>query len=139
MRSRHRTAIPPLAPNSRPTPQNELVSLMTTRTYPNIGQLAAKMSASHSRVVQSIDNLMTPIDEMVCASADGDWMKVAALGNQLSYDSREAGYRGVSVLAQTVANEAIRPDNAHGVKRSLIRLIGTYGRTTRSHAASTPD
>ncbi len=75
---------------------------MTTPTYPNIGQLAAKMSASHQRVAQSIDHLMTPIDEMVDASADGEWLKLAALGNQLSHDSREAGYRGVSVLGQTV-------------------------------------
>ena len=105
---------------------------MTKRTYPNIGQLAARMSANHSRVVNSIDYMIAPIDEMVRASSDGDWEKVATLGQQLSQDSRDTGYRGVSVMAQVVANEAGRPDNAHGVKRSLIRLIGTYGRTTRS-------
>ncbi|NLS94312.1 MAG: hypothetical protein GXX96_19300 [Planctomycetaceae bacterium] len=77
---------------------------------------------------------MAPIDEMVQASTDGNWSRVAELGRQLSQDSRQAGYRGVSVMAQVVANEAARPDNAHGARRSLIRLIGTYGRTTRSHA-----
>ena len=109
---------------------------MTERTYPNIGQLTARMSANHSRVVSSIDHMFAPIDEMVQASANGDWSRVAALGHQLSDDSREAGYRGVSVMAQVVANEAGRPDNAHGTKRSLIRLIGTYGRTTRPRTAT---
>lgn len=109
-------------------------SVMAQRSLPNIGQLAAQMSANHSRVVRSIDHLMAPIDEMVQASTDGNWSRVAELGRQLSQDSRQAGYRGVSVMAQVVANEAARPDNAHGVRRSLIRLIGTYGRTTRSHA-----
>ncbi len=112
---------------------------MTKTAYPNIGQLTARMAANHSRVVRSIDHLMLPIDEMVRASANADWSKVAALGHQLSEKSREAGYRGVSVMAQVVANEAGRPDNAHGVKRSLIRLIGTYGRTSRHHAVTTSD
>lgn len=109
---------------------------MTNHTYPNIGQLAARMSANHARVVQSIDQMIAPIDEMVQASSDSNWKRVAELGQQLSRQSREAGYRGVSVMAQVVANEAGRPDNAHGVKRSLIRLIGTYGRTTRVQAAA---
>lgn len=103
--------------------------------YPNIGQLAARMSANHARVVRSIDQMIAPIDEMVQASSDADWQRVAELGRQLAEDSRDAGYRGVSVMAQVVANEAGRPDNAHGVKRSLIRLIGTYGRTTRVQTA----
>jgi hypothetical protein len=126
---------PPSACHGRPCPPTELVSLMTNRTYPNISQLAARMSANHSRVVRSIDQMITPIDEMVQASADADWPRVAELGHQLANNSREAGYRGVSVMAQVVANEAGRPDNAHGVKRSLIRLIGTYGRTTRTASA----
>lgn len=113
-------------------PPTKPVSLMAKRTYPNIGQLAARMSANHCRVVQSIDKMIMPIDEMVQASADANWSRVAELGHQLAQDSREAGYRGVSVMAQVVANEAGRPDNAHGVKRSLIRLIGTYGRTMRT-------
>ena len=105
---------------------------MTKPNLPNIGQLAARMSANHARVTRSIDQMIAPIDEMVQASADCNWTKVAELGHQLADDSREAGYRGVSVMAQVVANEAGRPDNAHAVKRSLIRLIGTYGRSTRT-------
>ena len=105
---------------------------MTKPNFPNVGQLAARMSANHARVVRSIDQMLTPIDEMVQASADSNWTRVAELGHELANDSREAGYRGVSVMAQIVANEAGRPDNAHRVKRSLIRLIGTYGRTTRT-------
>ena len=112
---------------------------MAEPVYANIGQLAARMSANHRRVVQSIDQMIAPIDEMVQASADGNWSKVAELGRQLSEESRKAGYRGIGVMAQIVANEATRPDNAHGVKRSLIRLIGTYGRTTRVQGAATSE
>lgn len=108
---------------------------MAESTLPSIGQLAARMSANHRRVVQSIDLMIAPIDAMVQASADGNWAQVGQLGRQLAEDCRQAGYRGVGVMAQLVANEAARPDNAHGVKRSLIRLIGTYGRTTRQSGA----
>lgn len=104
---------------------------MSKPAFPNIGELSARMAANHQRVVRSIDQLMAPLDAMVQASANEDWSKMAALGRDLADASREAGYRGVSVMAQIVANEAARPDNAHSVKRSLIRLIGAYGRTAR--------
>ncbi len=131
--------LPPSGLQGRHIPSNLLVPPMAEPVYANIGQLAARMSANHRRVVQSIDQMIAPIDEMVQASADGNWSKVAELGRQLSEESRKAGYRGIGVMAQIVANEATRPDNAHGVKRSLIRLIGTYGRTTRVQGAATSE
>ncbi|MHB8901697.1 MAG: hypothetical protein ACYC6Y_23325, partial [Thermoguttaceae bacterium] len=99
--------------------------------------LTARMSANHQRVVASIDQMLAPIDQMVEASSEGNWPKVAQLAGQLSDQSRQAGYRGLGVMAQLVANDATRADSAHDVKRSLIRLIGTYGRTTRLRAGTT--
>jgi hypothetical protein len=106
-----------------------LVSTMTTRNLPDIGRLASRMSSNHARVVESVDQLIAPIDAMVAASAADQWPQVEALGKKLAAESRKAGLRSISAVAENVVREASRPDNAHRTKRSLIRLIGTYGRT----------
>jgi len=104
---------------------------MKPKKLPNIGAMAAQMAANQSRIATAIDRLLAPLDSMVDASAIGDWETVAALGRQLARDSRHAGYRGISAGAQSVAREAAQPNNQRRAKQTLVRLIGTYGRTAQ--------
>ncbi len=96
---------------------------------PDLARMSSAMAANHVKAAKSIEALADQIDQLVRAAGRQDWHTVASLGRQLVGDSRHSGYRGVSALAQTVCDEAGKPDNAVEVKRSLIRLIGTYGRT----------
>ncbi len=94
---------------------------------------AAVMAANHARVQHSATALSDQIDGLVAATVRRDWGEVGRLGAHLATASRVGGYRAVSALAQKVCDEAGTPQNEVGVKRSLIRLIGTYGRTGRRH------
>ncbi len=96
---------------------------------PDLTQISSAMAANHAKASKSTEALADQIDQLVRAAGRQDWQTVASLSRQLVGDSRHFGYRGVSALAQTVCDEASKPDNAVEVKRGLIRLIGTYGRS----------
>jgi hypothetical protein len=87
------------------------------------------MAVHHARVAKSIDVLAAGIDELVAAAAQRDWHAVGRISHELAEDSRSQGYRGVTALAERVREEAHKPDNDIAVRRSLIRLVGTYGRS----------
>ena len=102
---------------------------MDGKPRPDIATMSETMAANHSRVAKSIDMLAAGIDGLVEAAAAENWHAVGQLSRELAEDSRSLGYRAVAALAQRVDAEAHKPDNDLGVKRSLVRLIGTYGRS----------
>jgi hypothetical protein len=106
---------------------------MLPQELPNIGGMAAKMSAQHARVVDAATALSGRIDELVAATGRHDWTEVGRISRELASESRSSGHRVVSGLAERISEEAQR-QNELGVKRSLIRLIGTHGRTSRQLA-----
>ncbi len=108
---------------------------MNASSLPDTARMASTMAANLARTMTAIDQISLEIDRLVLAAADGDWEKVALLSESLARDSREARYRGISTRAQAVCREARKPDNAHGIRRGLIRLIGIYGRTTKRQRA----
>ena len=99
---------------------------------PDLSRLTATMAANQAKVARHVETLGGSIDELVTATLRQDWSEVQRLSGQLAADGRASGFRAVSALAQRVLDEAHRPHNDVGVRRSLIRLIGTYGRTSTS-------
>jgi hypothetical protein len=102
---------------------------MNEPARPDLTRMSATMAANHRKAAKSIETLADQIDQLVTVTGRQDWRAVASVCQQLVDDSRQSGYRGISALAQTVCDEAGKSDNALEVKRSLIRLIGTYGRS----------
>ena len=96
--------------------------------HANLARAAATMASNQARVATYAEQLGNSLDELIAATAREDWNAVQRLSDQLAQRGRASGHRGVSALAQRVCDEAHRPDNSLGVKRSLIRLIGTCGR-----------
>ena len=96
---------------------------------PNIGAMSEAMAVNHAQAAKSIDVLTAGIDGLVAAAAKQDWHAVEQLSGTLAKESRSQGYRGVTAHAERVHQEAHKPDNEIAVRRSLIRLIGTYGRS----------
>ena len=101
---------------------------MDGKPRPDIATMSETMAANHARVAESIENLAARIDGLVEAAAAEDWHAVGQLSRELAENSRSLGFRAVAALAQRVDAEAHKPNNDVAVKRSLVRLIGTYGR-----------
>ena len=102
---------------------------MDRKRRPSIATMSRNMAAYHARAAKSIEILATSVDGLVAAAAERDWQTVGQIAGELAKDSRSQGYRGVTALAKRVHEEAHKPDNDIAVKRSLIRLVGTYGRS----------
>lgn len=97
----------------------------------DLSYLASTMATNQQRVAAYTARLAECIDKLVNAATCRDWKAIQGLSQQLAADSRQAGYRAISAMADTLSQEAQKPDNEVGVKRGLIRLIGTYGRSGR--------
>ena len=102
----------------------------------NIHEAATRLAANHARVVQAVEGLAPQIDELVAATVRHDWNEVGRLSWHMAVRSRSGGYRALSAMAQKVYDETTRPANELGIRRSLIRLIGTCGRTGPSDPGS---
>jgi len=103
---------------------------MSSQQLPNSSQAAEKTAANQIRIDRCADALAGHIDRLAEAAGRDDWAEVGRIGGEMAARSRAAGYRAVSALADRVCHEAQRPHNAQGVKRSVIRLIGTCGRVS---------
>ncbi len=105
---------------------------MQEEERPDLIQLASTMASNQAKAAGYIQTLAGSVDELIAASTDEDWDKVRHLSGEIAEQSRASGYRAVSALAQRVFDEAHQPNNPVGIKRSLIRLVGTSGRMGRS-------
>jgi len=112
---------------------------MPEQRHPDLGRISSRMAANLSKVAEYADALASRIDDLVAATAQRDWKAVEQASRQLAESSRAEGYRAISALSERVRLEAAKPDNALGIKRSVIRLIGTCGRVKAgpSHKATT--
>ena len=104
--------------------------------YPDVHQAAARLAANQARVRQSVESLSDQIDTVVAAAARLDWSEVGRLSCHLAATSRGDSYRALSAMAQNVYDETTKPANELGIRRSLIRLIGTCGRTGQARPGS---
>jgi succinylarginine dihydrolase len=102
---------------------------MTAKHRPDLAHSASEMAVNAARVCRSADMLSGRIDEMVAAVSQEQWREVQELSRQLAQSSRSLGFRAISALAQRVCDEAEKPHNKLGIKRSLLRLIGVHGRS----------
>jgi len=113
---------------SKPTEQSR------SCRQPDVKTAADRMAANHARLCAYADSLSETIDTLVKATRQENWSEVQRLSGQLADRSRAEGYRAVSALAQRVFDEAHPPARPQSLKRSLIRLIGTWGRIGRAPA-----
>jgi hypothetical protein len=102
----------------------------------NIRQAVTRLAANHARVVQAVEGLAPQIDQLVAATVRHDWNEVGRLSWHMAVKSRSGGYRALSAMAQKLYDETTKPANDLGIRRSLIRLIGTCGRTGPANPAS---
>ena len=102
---------------------------MTAEFRPDVAHAVSKMAVNVARVCRSVDMLSGRIDEMVVAVSREQWREVQEMSRRLAQSSRRLGCRAISALAQRVYDEARKPDNELGIKRSLVRLIGAHGRS----------
>jgi hypothetical protein len=102
---------------------------MTAQRRPDVAHSVSEMAANAARVCRSVDMLAGRIDQMVVAVSQEQWGEVQELSRQLAQASRSIGCRAISAFAQDVYDEAGKPNNKLGIKRSLLRLIGVHGRS----------
>jgi|GEM_PF-3261267 len=75
------------------------------------------------------------IDQLVQATDRRDWVTVGTLSAVLAEGSSEAGVFELSGLAQQLASAARSGTGSANIRRSLLRLIGAYGRIRRTRTA----
>lgn len=103
---------------------------MDKTQLPDLGAISADLANNLVRVESFADRMSARIDQLVIATNREDWANVGELARDVADHSRQQGYRSISALATRVREEAERPNNALGIRRSLIRLIGTSGRVS---------
>jgi hypothetical protein len=108
------------------------------RTRPDVTRITSTLAAQHVKACAYIDSLAERIDRLVSAAARREWGQIGHESRELADGSRAAGVPEINGVAQKVCEEAAKPDNEEGVKRSLIRLIGTCGRAGRPEAGASP-
>ena len=101
---------------------------MQQQKNPDLIHLATKLASNQARVYGYAETLAGRLDDLVDAAIKEDWDRVQCVSEEMAEQGRRTGHRAVSALAQRVFDEAHRPSNGVGVRRSLIRLIGTCGR-----------
>ncbi len=101
---------------------------MSEQALPTLSETAARMAANQAKVADIVAALDVFVDQLVAATAKEDWDSVRRISEKIATGARADGYHAVSAMATRVFDEAHRPDNAAGVKKSLIRLIGSCGR-----------
>ena len=94
--------------------------------------MTSRMANNLSRNLESVEMMTNQVDELLLAESEKDWHRLDQAGKELKKTARRFGYRGVSACAENVCKESAKPDNEVRVKRSLIRLIGTLNRSTRT-------
>lgn len=99
--------------------------------------LNARLAGANARVAQFAENLIEQTDRLVNASIDENWTEVSRLTEYIARGSEIYGYPQVADRAWRVYHELQRPDNAQGVKRSIVRLLGTCGRAPHADCAET--
>lgn len=97
--------------------------------------LNARLANSNGRVAQFAENLIEQTDRLVNASIDENWSEVSRLTEYIARGSEIYGYPQVADRAWRVYHELQRPDNGQGVKRSIVRLLGSCGRTQHCDAS----
>ena len=99
---------------------------------PDLAHSAAQMAANQAKVSQYVETLAGQVDELVAAAARDDWDEVRQVSQQVARSGRACGQEEIAAMAERLGDEAGRPDDVLGIKRRMIRLIGTCGRTGRT-------
>lgn len=101
---------------------------MPEQLRPDPAHPASSMATKQGIAGQYLDTLAGRIDELVAATARADWDQVQRVCRELADGGRVHGCRAITAAAEHVCDEVNRPCNVLGIKRSLIRMIGTCGR-----------
>ena len=99
---------------------------------PDLAHSAADMAANQAKISQYIETLAGQVDELVAAAAREDWNEVRRVSQLVARSGRACGQEEISAMAEQLGDEAGCQDDVLGMKRRMIRLIGTYGRTGRA-------
>ena len=95
---------------------------------PDLSLLSARLAQNTARINRVLDALSVRIDEMVAHADRSDWQQVRELSETVAGVSEAHGMHTLGERARQVGKAATRTDDVCDVKRSLIRLIGAYGR-----------
>lgn len=76
-----------------------------------------------------LEVLPARMDQLVEAALQEDWSEVRRLSGLLTRMSRDFGYRTLGDCAQRVRSEADKPENQLGIKRSIVQLISSCGKS----------
>ena len=110
-----------------------LIGLQMPQTPPPpLSDFTSRMADNLNRNLDSVEMMTNQVDELLGAVSVRDWRRLDQAGGKLKKTARDLGYHGVSACAQSVCRESAKPDNEVSVKRSMIRLIGTLDRSTRT-------
>ena len=93
-------------------------------------ELNNRLAGSAARVRQFADNLLEQTDRLVEASIQEDWSEVARLSEFIARGGEIYGYPEVAERAWQIFHDLQEPDNAAGIKRGIVRLLGACGRPT---------
>ena len=107
---------------------------MHRQEYPDLTRFTSTMASNQAKIGQYIETLTGRVDGLVSAAQEEDWERVRQISGEIAEEGRRNGYRSISAMAQRVYDQAHHPADTLGVKRSLIRLIGTCGRAESDQA-----
>jgi CRP-like cAMP-binding protein len=112
-----------------------MAAVSTQPKLPDLAQLTARLAADNARVARYIERLPEQIDKLVAAVDKAEWDEVQRICDYLARTSQTYGCEALYEQARRVSMALQRRDDELAVKRSVIHLLGAYGRLRAPAAA----
>ena len=100
---------------------------MQQSSPPDLNLLISRLAADNTSVLAYMDSMSSRIEELVAKAVAGEWTEVQRLSGALKDDCQRHELPNLTDCVERVWDEARKPDNAAGIKKSLIRLVSFYG------------
>ena len=95
----------------------------------DLAHLSSTLAKNNARVARFIDSLSRRVDQLVEAALQEDWEEVRRVSDFLVRAGDTYGFPALVECAQRVCDETSKPKNQLGIKRSVVRLIGSCGKS----------
>lgn len=95
----------------------------------DLAHLSETLAKNNARVARFVDSLSRRIDQLVEAALQEEWEEVRRVSDFLVHAGDTYGFPVLVESAQQVCDETKKPENQLAIKRSIVRLIGSCGKS----------
>ncbi len=95
----------------------------------DLAHLSSTLAKNNARVARFIDSLSRRMDQLVAAALQEDWDEVGRVSDFLVRAGDTYGFPALVESAQHVCDETKKSENQLAIKRSIVRLIGSCGKS----------